>query len=384
MTLLGGLTSAAFLRRYWQKRPLLVRRAFPGFKDPLTPDELAGLACEPEVESRLVLERGGRRPWEVARGPQRSARLRRLPRTHWTLLVQGADRFVPELSDLVDSFSFLPRWRVDDVMVSIAAPQGSVGAHIDRYDVFLLQGQGHRRWQIDTSATDACRPGLDLGILRSFKASSEWVLAPGDMLYLPPGMAHYGVALDVCLTYSIGFRAPRISDLLLGCLERVARRLDPALLYEDPDLQPQGEPGEIASRAVEKLRGSLEEAWGDAVAHRLPRLLGEMLTEPTGPGPFPRPRRLRPEQVRARLRSGSVLVREAASRASFVRRGSGADLFVDGRAYPLPRPIAVAGALLTRIRRVPPASLQTLLLKPAFVTLVTDLVNSGSFHLERA
>jgi 50S ribosomal protein L16 3-hydroxylase len=380
---LGGLTGAEFIQRHWQKRPLLVRNAFPDFRDPLSRDELAGLSCEAEVESRLVLQRGGRRPWEVVRGPQDVARLRRLPTSHWTLLVEGADRHVPALADLADSFSFLPRWRVDDVMVSLAAPQGTVGAHIDRYDVFLLQGQGCRRWQIDEGAADVCRPGLDLRILRSFKPSREWVLGPGDMLYLPPGLAHFGVALGECRTYSIGFRAPRLSDLLLGCLERIARRVDPALLYEDPDLEPQLEPGEIAPQALEKMRRSIEGAWKNALAGGWPQILGEILTEPGGQGASPRSRLLRPADLRERLRSGAALVRDPATRASFIRRGSGAYLFVDGRPYSLPRSIAGAAPLLTRSRRVPPSGLVRLLREPAFVALLADLVNAGSFDVER-
>jgi 50S ribosomal protein L16 3-hydroxylase len=381
---LGGLTAADFLRRHWQKRPLLVRQAFPAFRDPLTRDELAGLSCEPEVESRLVLERGGRRPWEVVRGPQDPARLRRLPGSHWTLLVEGADRQVPELADLLDSFAFLPRWRVDDVMVSFAPDQGSVGPHIDGYDVFLLQGQGRRRWQLDAHAEAACRPGLDLRILRAFEPSAEWVLEPGDLLYLPPGLAHFGVAEGECLTYSIGFRAPRVGDLLLGCLERIARRVDREQLYEDPELEPQSEPGEIAPRALAKIRSAIEGAWEDGMARALPRLLGEILTEPSGLLPAPRARRLRPEQVRERLRSGAKLVRDPASRASFVRRGGSADLFVDGRAYALPREVAGAAPLLSRGRHVPGRELVALLRQPAFVTLVADLVNAGSFDLEPA
>jgi len=381
IAVLGGLTAAQFLRNYWQKRPLLVRQAFPGFRDPLTRDELGGLSCEPEVESRLVLERGGRRPWEVVQGPQAAARLRRLPRSHWTLLVEGADRHVPELADLLDAFAFLPRWRVDDVMVSFAAPKGTVGPHIDRYDVFLLQGQGHRRWQVDARAAEDYRPGLDLRVLRSFAASREWVLEPGDMLYLPPGLAHFGSSRAECITYSIGFRAPRVGDLLLGCLERLGRRLDPTAMYEDPDLEPQPEAGEIAARALATLTRQIEDAWSDA-RNTLPDWLGEILTEPSGPGPEPRARRLRPADLGRRLGPQSVLVRNPASRASFAGRGAKARLFVDGRGYALPPAIAEAGPLLTGLRRIPGTALARLLRRPAFLELLSALVNAGSFLVE--
>ncbi len=378
---LGGLTAADFARRYWQKRPLLVKNALPAFRDPLSRDELAGLSCEPEVESRLVLERGGRRPWEVLRGPQDAARLRRLPRSHWTLLVEGADRHVPALADLLDSFDFLPRWRVDDVMVSFAADEGTVGPHIDRYDVFLLQGRGRRRWQVDPGAKDDCRPGLDLRVLRSFRGSTEWVLESGDMLYLPPGLAHFGVAQGECLTYSIGFRAPRIRDLLFGCLERLARGVDPAARHDDTYLEPLDEPGEIGPRTLAHLRRSIEDAWKDAFARRLPQLLGEILTEPVGLAADPRARRLRPAVLQERLRPDRVLVRDPASRMAFVRRGNEADLFVNGRRHALPRAIAEAAPLLTRSRHVRGCDLVVLLREPAFAALLTELVNDGVFDV---
>jgi len=197
MQLLGGLTPERFLAEYWQKRPLLVRQAIPGFKSPLSADELAGLACEPEVESRLILEKGGSRPWQLEHGPFEEERFATLPESHWTLLVQRVNHWVPAVADLLDHFAFLPSWRLDDIMISYAADQGSVGPHTDQYDVFLLQGAGRRRWQIDASVTDES-PLLDhpdLRILAQFHATDEWVLEPGDLLYLPPGLAHYGVAL---------------------------------------------------------------------------------------------------------------------------------------------------------------------------------------------
>ena len=384
VTVLGGMTGAVFLARYWQKRPLLVRGALPDFRDPLTRDELAGLATERDVESRLVLARGGGRPWEVVRGPQDPARLRQLPRSHWTLLVEGADAHVPALADLLDSFAFLPRWRVDDVMVSFAPAGGTVGPHLDRYDVFLLQGQGRRRWQIDEAAPETCRPGLDLQILRSFRPTSEWVVGPGDVLYLPPGLAHYGVALEESLTYSIGFRAPRTSDLLLACLERMARRADPNALYEDADVEAQREPGEINARTIDTMRGMLADAWDAALSAHLPRFAGEILTTPTGRGSVPRQRRLRPEEVGGRLQRGDVLVRDPASRAAYVQRGRAADLFVDGRAYTLPASVARAAPLLTRFRRVGVKGLAPLLRRRPLLTVLADLVNAGSYALEPA
>jgi 50S ribosomal protein L16 3-hydroxylase len=380
LDILGGRTVAAFLARHWQRRLLLVRGALPHFRDPLSPDELAGLATEPDVDSRLVLERGGRRPWQVVHGPQDPARLRRLPDSHWTLLVERADTHVPALADLADEFGFLPRWRRDDVMVSYAPRAGSVGPHVDRYDVFLLQGGGRRLWRVDARAPAIHRPGLDLRILRSFEATAEWVLEPGDVLYLPPGLAHHGIALEPCFTYSIGFRAPARRDLLLACLERIGRRLDPAPLYEDGDVRPQAEPGEIAPRALARLRRLLSEAWREAGRATLVDVLGEVLTDsPSPPATLRRARRA--DDVAARVRRGAALLREPGCRAAFTRVGRRTTLFVDGRAHPLPPAVAGLAPLLTRARRVDTPALLPLLRHRPARQLVARLVNDGAFAL---
>ena len=215
LQLLGGITAREFLRDYWQKKPLLIRQAIPDFESPIDADELAGLALEEEVESRLVIEHG-ERPWELRRGPFAEDEFSKLPEREWTLLVQAVDQFVPEVAELLENFRFLPSWRIDDVMISFAAPGGSVGPHFDNYDVFLLQGHGKRNWKIGQMC-DSESPLLqhaDLRILADFEATDEWVLEPGDMLYLPPRLAHCGVAVDDCLTYSVGFRAPSAAEVL--------------------------------------------------------------------------------------------------------------------------------------------------------------------------
>ena len=167
---LGELSPAQFLAEYWQKQPLLVRGAWPGFQDPLTPEELAGLACEEGVESRLVLEQGGEKPWEVRHGPFVDDDFLKLPDSHWTLLVQDVEKHIADLAALLEPFRFIPDWRIDDLMISYAPPAGTVGPHVDDYDVFLLQGQGRRRWQISRRPVepDNCLPDTELRILREF------------------------------------------------------------------------------------------------------------------------------------------------------------------------------------------------------------------------
>ncbi len=378
----AGLTPSRFLARHWQKRPLLVRRAFPDFRDPLTPDELAGLACEDDVESRLVLERGGERPWQVVAGPQDARRLRRLGPTHWTLLVQGANRHVPALAELLDAFAFVPTWRIDDVMVSLAPRSGTVGPHVDRYDVFLLQGRGRRRWQIATSFDDALVPGLDLRVLRRFRAEREWVLEPGDMLYLPPGVAHFGVALDTCLTYSIGFRAPSHAALVLGCLERLVAGIDRDRLYGDPDLAPQRHPGAIAASARREIRTIVTRAVRGLRGRALDRFVGEILTERGEPAPPRRP--VAAGDVARRVRAGAGLERSATTRVAFMRHGRVATLFVDGRSYDLPRSLAFAAPLLSGARSVAAGDLRSGLTRRGFADLMADLVNAGAFRLAPA
>ena len=192
-----GMPAVEFLGRYWQKRPLLIRQAFPGFESPVTPDDLAGLACEEIAPSRIVVHRPRGDRWELRHGPFAEGDFARLPKTRWTLLVQDCDKLLAEVGALLCEFRFVPDWRLDDVMISYAVDGGSVGPHLDQYDVFLLQAQGRRRWSIsvDPRAPTEFRPGLPLKLLQSFLPTHDWVLEPGDMLYLPPGVPHHGVAV---------------------------------------------------------------------------------------------------------------------------------------------------------------------------------------------
>ncbi len=264
MSILGELTAEDFLRDYWQRLPLLVRGALPDYQSPVSPDELAGLALESDVESRLVLEHGSAGPWELRHGPFNAGEFRDLPERDWTLLVQAVDLWVPEVGKLLQRFDFLPPWRFDDVMVSYAAPGGSVGPHVDRYDVFLLQVAGERQWRIGDFLTgeEALLSGTDLRILEHFQATEEWTLGPGDMLYLPPRLSHWGVAVSECLTYSIGFRSPSISELL-GDLatEMLAQERD--LYYSDPPLRPELASEEIAPEFIDQVKAHLHKVLDD-------------------------------------------------------------------------------------------------------------------------
>lgn len=278
----GGLSADTFLRDYWQKKPLLIRQAFPDYQSPITSDELAGLSLEEEVESRIVLEHGAA-PWELRRGPFSEADFQSLPERDWTLLVQAVDQFVPELADLLSAFHFLPSWRLDDVMISYAVPGGSVGPHFDSYDVFLLQVEGHRRWKIGQHC-DEDSPLLEhdeLRILKDFRQQDEWLLAPGDMLYLPPGMAHHGIAEDKCMTYSVGFRAPSHNEILSHFSDFIGQRLSDGQRYRDADMRRPEDPALIDEQTVARLQALVLALVQDQEA--LGTWFGGFMTEPRYP-----------------------------------------------------------------------------------------------------
>lgn len=276
LSFLGGLTARQFLREYWQKKPLLVRNAFPGFTGLLTPDELAGLACHEEAESRLVQNRGEQ--WLLRRGPFNEADFQRLPKTRWTLLVQGVNLFLEEGAELLDRFDFIPRARLDDLMVSYAPKGGSVGPHFDPYDVFLIQGMGHRRWQISTQGDQTLLPGAPLRILQHFQPEQEWITAPGDLLYLPPHCAHYGLAQDHCMTYSVGFKAPYTQEIATQFLIHLQDTLKLDGIYQDPDLKTQAHPAEISKDMLRQVGAMLRRIrWDDDMTAEF---LGAHLTEP--------------------------------------------------------------------------------------------------------
>ena len=250
-----------FLAEYWQRKPLLVRDAIDPAEAPLTGDELAGLALEGEVESRLVTGAG---PWILRHGPFSEDDFLELPERDWTLLVQAVDLWVPEAAALKQRFDFLPPWRLDDVMVSYAAPGGSVGPHYDHYDVFLVQVSGRRRWQVSEylHGEPPLVEGADLSILRDFEPVDSWLLEPGDMLYLPPRIGHWGVAEDACMTCSVGFRAPTAAEMLADLAVELTMRSDEAYL-RDPPLTADMAGEEIAPAFIDQARALLRQVLDD-------------------------------------------------------------------------------------------------------------------------
>jgi len=257
---LGAIGVDEFMRTTWQRRPRLLRNALPGFDAPVDAAQLFELAARDDVESRLVTAFGGR--WRLRHGPMARRSLPARSRSGWTLLVQGVDLYVPAAAALRDRFRFISDARLDDVMVSYASDGGGVGPHVDSYDVFLLQARGRRRWRISRQRNLDVVPGLPLKVLAEFRASQDWVLEPGDMLYLPPGVAHEGSAVGAdCITCSIGFRAPAYRELADPWLDALAEQAYtlPALRkqLEDPAIRVAAHPARLPAGMVERVHGRL-------------------------------------------------------------------------------------------------------------------------------
>ena len=370
-----------FLVKYWHKRPLLIRNPWVRWQNPLEPDELAGLACEENVESRLITR--DRLRLEIESGPLPEARFGELGSGPWTLLVQAVDQHVPDVAALIEPFRFIPDWRIDDVMVSYATDGGGVGPHFDQYDVFLVQGLGKRRWRIGPlcDSETSLLPHEDLRLVADFAATDEWILEPGDILYVPPRFAHDGIALGAdCMTYSIGFRTPSRAELVESWCEHRANAMQDGDRYADPDLKRQDHPGEIATSAIDRLQAMVLDGLSDRDAfarwfgaYNSQPKFAEMDWQPEQPTSL--------EEVRELLGQGVPLIRNPASRFSFLRRQDGANLlFVDGQSFDCADEAAVLAELVCAgpTIAVDPALAES----PPSLTLIAALIDQGSLAFE--
>jgi 50S ribosomal protein L16 3-hydroxylase len=339
--LLGGMTTRTFLGRHWQKRPLFVRDALPRVPDLVAERALTALALRDDVESRIVERRGNR--WETLHGP--FARIRKR-QSNWTILVSGVNLHVRAADELLRRFQFIPQARLDDVMVSYATPGGGVGPHVDSYDVFLLQGPGRRRWRV---------------------GREEYLARPGDLLYVPPGMRHDGVALDPCFTYSVGFRAPRGAELGAAFLDWLHERGLPDATYRDPALRPTPRPAAIPREMIEftsRLLARITWTRGDTV-----RFLGEYLTMPKAHVVFRPGRRVAPRLER------SVVRLDPRTQLLY----SGARFFINGEAASVPGRLAPALRRLADRRSAPGASLAA----APLAALISGWRALGYLHIEK-
>ncbi len=366
---LGGLSPHEFLRRHWQKRPLLVRRALPGFRGVTEKSALFALAARADVESRLV-ERRGRNSagWRVTQGPVTPSRIARAGRRGWTLLVNGVNHHEPQAERLLRCFAFVPQARLDDLMVSYAAPGGGVGPHFDSYDVFLLQGPGRRVWRLARARRFELVPDAPLRLIAGFRAEEEILLEPGDLLYLPPGWGHDGVALDPCFTCSIGFRAPRGAELAAAFLDHLHERGLRDASYRDPGLRPAALPARIpapmlafAEKQLARIRWSRSD---------VETFLGRYLSTPKPHTVFSRSKR-KPRDLRNRIVALDP-------KTQMLYRGS--RFFINGEAFEPRRAQHSALAQLADRRR---ASGRTLA-RAGLGRLIYEWHRNGFVQLEKA
>lgn len=383
---LGGLSATQFLTEYWQKKPLLIRQGLPADFCDIDENDLAGLAMEPEVESRLIWETLEGKPWQLESGPFSEEKLQTLPSAGWTLLIQGLDQWSLDIMSLLDRFRFLPAWRLDDIMASFAPAGGSVGPHYDNYDVFLIQAKGRRRWQVGPACDEnsARVRGTPLRILENMPVEEEWILEPGDILYLPPQLAHHGVALENGITLSVGFRAPTWDEMLPDLLGHWIA--DPAV--EKPafshDYADSGKPLELDPRIVAEARNWLVEKVRSA---QFGEWLGTFLSEPKQDHTVQPPEEA---LVPSRQAMGQllampemVLFRNEGSRfllSAVDTSQQHLEVYVDGKVYRLPETLRPAVERLSENSMVEALTLSPWRQNPQFVQWLCDLIRAGSLQ----
>lgn len=381
---LGGLSANEFLRDYWQKKPLLVRNAFPELAYRLSPEDLMELAQEESAESRLILEKG-KTPWELRKGPFTTKQFKALPKTHWTLLVQAVDHYLPELADYLDNFSFIPNWRIDDIMMSFAPEGGSVGPHYDQYDVFLIQGIGNRRWQLGQQCDENTErlDGTPLRILANIAVNFDEVLNPGDLLYVPPGLAHYGVAQNDCTTYSIGFRAPALAHLLERVVDEVLERVGSSKLFADSNRRTSTASAALDDQDIDALRAQLLGLLDDRDALRA--ALAPLLSEAKYDDYEPQGAELSLADIREGLNTGALLRRDPASRHLYTQVDGRPDaLYINGQEVDFPEALTDFICLLADHRRLDAQALSPWLSNDEALIWLADQLAMGYWFLDDA
>ncbi len=379
LTLPDGMTPTLFLREYWQKTPLLLRAALPIEHFSTTPDELAGLACEEIVESRLIVQHGSH-DWALRHGPFDAKDFADLPEQRWTLLVQDVDKYLPTVAALIDAFDFLPDWRIDDIMVSYAADQGGVGPHSDAYDVFLMQGMGRRRWRLSLNhySDEDLLSGSEHRVLTQFQTDEEWLLEAGDVLYLPPGVAHWGIAEGQCMTYSLGFRSPSQQDLAADWFQHLVGLASQQPLVDRPD-RPPSRRAELTT-ALQSQTAALLSDLPAPDSEEFKLWLGRYLTEPKPQFQIaPADPTWSTAQLRDWIAQGGGLDRHPFARLLWGQLGtSQVALFYQGEECRLPATLSAAAHLIAERRSLNAGELQRLLDElPDAIEPLLGLANAG-------
>ena len=333
---LGDLSVTEFLSDYWQKKPVCIRNGVAFQEALIAVDELAGLALEPEVESRLIENNGDVKDWQVIHGPLVEADFNKERDFPWTLLVQGVDCFVPQVHDFLARFRFVPSWRLDDIMISYATQGAGVGAHFDRYDVFLIQGQGQRQWQIGGTCNEnsALMAHDQLCLLQNFDVHQEFILNPGDLLYIPPLIAHKGVAMsDACVTYSVGFRSPSYGDVLASFADERSTDISADLRLKDQGFAPKS--GEISAKDIAVLMQLMQ---AQITPENVAQWFGKHSTEAKYPALDMSEEAMDQTELEAIIKDGYGVLRVSEGvRLAYTWQGDGGlTLFVQGEALPCP------------------------------------------------
>ncbi|MCG8672451.1 MAG: cupin domain-containing protein [Pseudomonadales bacterium] len=383
---LGGLTASEFLSQYWQKKHLFIANAFPDLAQFISANELAGFSLEEQIESRIIVEKPGDN-WELKQGPFNENTFAELPESHWTLLVQAVDHYVPSLAELLDQFNFLPQWRIDDIMMSYAATGGNVGPHYDYYDVFLIQISGQRHWKVGQVCNDnsPLKENLPVRILKNFTTVDEWTVNPGDVLYIPPGVAHHGVALDDdCITLSVGFRAPSYADMIGEYSHFLADNLAGHLRYHDDDLSPCSRSdnisGTIREQDFKRVKNQLlNELSNDSL---LTRWMAEYLSLPKYDQSEPMECDISAEEIMRLIEQGAELRRDEASRYICYDNNGETSLFINGNEYQTPGINSKLIALVASNRVIPANKLIPYLADDNPQRWIISLIQSGWLYFQ--
>ena len=376
---LASLSLEQFLAEYWQKKPLLIKGGFQNFQDPLSADELAGLALDEQVDARLIQRSEG--SWQLDEGP--FEHFEGYGEQDWTLLVQAVDHWHPAAATLLEPFRFIPNWRIDDLMVSFSAPGGGVGPHLDQYDVFIIQGMGKRRWRVgmpDASLEQFC-PHPRLLQVSDFQACIDAVMEPGDILYIPPGCPHDGIALEPSLNYSVGFRAPAQKDLFGGLADYLLDFQIDGERFSDPGRLASESPGAIQGRDLAEIRQLMQAMLSDddLISHWFGSYISQAKRELDLQEPEPH---YQAEEIAEYLEEGSVLGRLGGLRCCYQQLDANADvqLFINGDRFPLPATELTTARLLTDQPQLDEAACRHLVQTPERLGFITQLINQGYWY----